>query len=268
MRMTNAFLLTVWVMTAPTALADVVMTMSSRDAAGNDLSDNEIFIRGEHIRVDIVDGADGNSSVIFRGDEMIAINHDAREYVRLDEATMESLGQQFNQAMQMMQQQLASLPPEQRAMAEKMMQSQMQGMGIPGAAAGPPRIEAGGAGSHGGYSCTNYTVYEGDAKTQEICAAGLTQIEGLSEMRAAFERMAVFLQKMSDAFGPGPLADIGRTPMAMMEQIDGFPVFTRRFDGKEVAEEVVLTSVSTESLDAALFAPPAGYSEREVVPSQ
>ena len=268
MRTVHATLLPFLLALAVPAAADVVITMSGRDASGAETADNTIYVRGEDIRIDNVGGVSGHMSMIFLGDEMIVINIDEKEYFRLDEATLQRFDSQMNEAMRMMQQQLSNLPPEQRAMAERMMQGRMQGMSGPGAAPSPPpRVVKGGPDSHGDYACTQYTVFEGDELTQEICAAGPGEVEGLGETQVAFSSMSAFLQRMTSTFGAGPLANVGRTPMDLMDQLEGFPVLTRRFRAGQLVEEVFVSTVTSAPVDASLFEPPPGYTEQEVVPA-
>lgn len=248
----------------PGARADLVLTMTGRDADGNTMADNTIYIQGEQIRLDNAGGVSGHMSMIFRGDEMIVLNIDEQEYYHLDEATLQRFSERMSGAMAQMQQQMANMPPEQRAIMERMMMGQAQSLG--GTPKPPLRVEAGGAGSFENYECTNYTVYIGMEKSQEVCAASLGQIEGLSELKTAFGKMSDFLQKMTATFGAGPLANVGKTPMDLVSQIDGFPVHSRNFENGQAVQEVYLTSVSSNSVDASVFEIPAGYREHEVMP--
>ena len=60
--------------------------------------------------------------MIFRDDLFLMINHDDKTYTVIDEATLEQIGSRMSAAMTKMEAQLAQMPPEQRAMMEKMMQ--------------------------------------------------------------------------------------------------------------------------------------------------
>lgn len=171
----------------------------------------------------------------------------------------------------MMDEQMKNMPPDQRAMMEKMMQGRMQGMqGMQGRMPGmgtpqgqeeeePLRFEANGQSEWQSYSCNQYKVYDGGVNIQEICAVSMDQIDGAEEMTDAFHQMAAFMKKMTGTFKAGPFAQAGKTPMDMMQEIDGFPVVTRHLENGKTASETFLKSVNSKKLDPALFEPPRGY---------
>ena len=174
------------------------------------------------------------------------------------------MGVKVNAAMQQMKEQMANMPPEQRAMMEQMLEQQMGAMMDVTEEALPTRVEETGSGSWPSGDCTQYAVFTGDAKTQDICAAPLSDIEGSDEAMAAFRNMAKFINSLADSM-PGALgAAMAENPMGLMEKIDGFPVHTIDYRDGEVASETTLQSIDEKSLDTALFAVPEGY--RQVDP--
>ena len=56
------------------------------------------------------------------------MDHKDKSYIVMDEAMLDEVSAQMSEAMKEMEAQLASMPPEQRAMVEQMMKGQMQGM--------------------------------------------------------------------------------------------------------------------------------------------
>jgi hypothetical protein len=255
-------------LTAAPAWAGVVMEMNAIDGSGNETEENTIYAEGEQIRLDNLGGAGEQVSMIFRGDHLVMLNHDEKEYYLIDEETLEHLNSQMSEAMRMMEEQLANVPPEQRAMVEKMMQGKMQEMGMTsdGAASAPPapRVEKSGSENWQGYPCVKYSVIEGELKSQEVLATPMTRIEGAEEMKESFKALAVFLQKMTESFKAGPFAQAGQTPLELLEEIDGFPVVTRYFEDGEITREVFLESSSTRSLESSLFEVPKGYKKRDI----
>jgi hypothetical protein len=166
--------------------------------------------------------------------------------------------------MKEMEAELASMPPEQRAMVEQMMKGRMQGM-LPDAAekAPKPRVEPAGSGQWEDYKCDKYTVYEGDKKTQEICASPLGDIDGAEEMMQAFRGMAAYIEKVRESM-PGPLAaGMAQNPAEIMDRINGFPVHTVDFKDGSPSAETWLESMTEENLDSALFAAPEGYKRND-----
>ncbi len=171
--------------------------------------------------------------------------------------------------MRQMEAQLADMPPEQRAMVEEMMRGQMQAMmgGNPEDRI-PPRVEKTGAGQWESKPCTQYAVYEGAEKTQEICAAPLADIQGVGEAMEAFTNMAGFMNQLSDSM-PEPMASaMAENPMELIDQIDGFPV--RRVDlmNGQVLSETTLEGVVEQALDESVFAVPEGFTEQDLFQGQ
>jgi hypothetical protein len=51
-----------------------------------------------------------------------------------------------------------------------------------------------------------------------------------------------------------------------MTQIDGFPVRTRVYINGTMQQEMTLSNVEQRNIEASLFAVPAGYEERSLMP--
>lgn len=236
------------------AQAGTVMNLVDKDAAGTVKAETVISADGGKVRMDQQGDA---TSIIFQGESMIVLDHNEQMYVVMDDAMLD----QLQAAMQQMQAQLAAMPPEQRAMVEQMMQGSMPGGGAQPPA---PRVESLGSDSWGDYSCTRYAVYEGDDKTQEICAAPLDDIPGGDDVMAALQGMVGFMDKIIAAMPPEIGNLIGDNPLGYMADIDGFPVQGLTFEGGEMTEESTLESVTEASLDPAIFSPPANYQAQDM----
>jgi hypothetical protein len=249
------------------ALAGVVIELESRDLVADQATpSHKIFADGEMLRMEVQGGEDQDTTMIFRDNVIYIVNHRDKSYFKLDEAMLEELGSQVSQAMKMMEEKLAQLPPEQRAMVEKMMQgqmgAQMQG-GMLGGAPQPQRIEAEGSQKVESYSCKKYGVYRGTEKTSEILVAPADEVGAAAEALDAIRAMARFSETMLESFKDSPLAGMVDNPYQVLSEIDGFPVVTREFEGGRATEETVLKSANRESLDAGLFKPPADYKEKD-----
>lgn len=238
--------------------AGVSMNLVSTDASGKETGRLNIYAQSDNIRMDD-EGQGSRNSMIFLGDSFIVLDHKKKNYIVMDEAFVNEVSAQMSEAMKEMEKQLASLPPEQRAMAEQMMKGGMgQMMGQQQKEAPPPpRVEALGAGSWQDFDCEKFAVFESGEKTQEICAAGLKDIDGAAEMMQAFRGMAKFMTKMTESM---PMrANPGLNPGELMDQIDGFPVHTLDYRNGELTGESSLESVIEQDLDDGLFSVPDGY---------
>ena len=247
------------------AIAGVEMDLVTKDAAGATTESVTVYAQDGRIRMeDIGDTSGQNMSMIFMDNEFVVIDHGDQSYIIMDEAMVQEMGVKVNAAMQQMKEQLASMPPEQRAMVEQMMEQQMGGMMAAVEESLPTRVEKTGSGSWQSGDCTEYAVFTGEEKSQDICAAPLSDIEGADEAMAAFRNMAKFINSLADSM-PGALGDaMAENPMGLMEEIDGFPVRTVDYMDGQTASVTTLESVEEKGLDPALFAVPEGY--RQVDP--
>lgn len=242
------------------SLAGVALDMVTKDMSGNEQERSQIYAQDGFLRLDSDGGPfAAEVSLIFDGSSFLVIDHGEKTYVIMDEAMLTQMSDKMSEAMEQMQAELAKMPPEQRAMAEQMMKSQMQGLMGDDEPAPPPRVEATGSGEWDGRACTKYDVFENDIKTQEICSAPLDQVEGAAEMMDTFQGMARFVKKLSESL-PGPLgSSFNEHPGMVAELIEGFPIHTVEFRMGEPASEVSLEAIREEALPAAKFEAPDGY---------
>lgn len=251
----------VLVLSASLAQAGVVMDMVTRDAAGQETDRAKVYAQSKHIRME-QGGDNPTASMIFLGDRFVYVDHSDKSYVVMDEAMLNEVSAKISDAMKEMQAQLANMPAEQRAMVEQMMKGKMQGMVTQQVEKAPkPRIESIGNKEWQSYSCRQYAVYEGDEKTQEICAATLDDVAGADELVEAFIGMAAYIKKMTESM-PMMSTD-ALNPGELMAEIEGFPVHTVDFHDGRVLREMSLDSVVEQELEQALFAAPDGYRRRD-----
>jgi len=250
-------------MTTP-LFAGVEMDLVTTDPAGAVTESVKLYAQSGKIRMEDVGDTSGQEmSMIFVGQEFIVVDHGDKSYIVMDEAMVQEMGVKVNAAMEQMRAQLADMPPEQRAMVEQMMQGQMAGMMGSEEESIPTRVEEMGSGSWQSGPCTEYAIFEGEQKTQQICAAPLGEVEGADEAMAAFKNMAKFINSLAESM-PGPLGEsMAENPMGLIDQIDGFPVRTVDYVDGQVSSETNLSTVEGRDLDPALFDIPDGYTQQD-----
>lgn len=182
---------------------------------------------------------------------LTTVNEDDETYTVMDEAAMKQVSGQVSSAMAEMRKQLEQMPPEQRAMMEKM----MGGAADMGRTALEVSIErTGNRLEKSGYDCEQVFLAVGTMSRSEMCVADPDDIDipaGDRETLAAMtELMKVFAENMSQGLGMDVSYD--------MDSLGGFPVYTR-VDGEKSAD--VLKAVTQDGLDASLFEVPDGYRE-------
>ncbi len=245
-----------------------VLEMSTKKQGGPATLSERIYAQGGKLRFDQLDGKGGlQTTMLFQNNEILVVSHPDRKFHRINEATLEELSAQMQKAsaaMKQLEQQMANMPPQQRAMMEKMMKGKMPGMAGMGSNPLAIRMEATGPGSWESYSCENYTVYVGDEKTQELCAVPPGEIEGAEEFIEAARNMAKFFEKFKEAIQMPAFANLAKSPVEIAGQVEGFPVHTKEFQNGSLQGERFLSSAKEESLSDDTFSPPAGYKEEKI----
>ncbi|MEM7501947.1 MAG: DUF4412 domain-containing protein [Pseudomonadota bacterium] len=253
------------------AWAGSIIRMESRDHAAGAVTVGNVnlSVDGESLRMDMEGMEEGDQgSMVFKSDlnEMMAIDHARKEFYIIDEATMQGMANQMGSAMQQMQAALADLPPEQRAMAEQMMQQRFGAMGA-GAPEEPQTSvsRTGGSDTVNGFDCEVFEVSQDGRRISELCVADWGDIEGGSDVADSMQNMARFFENLRDMFaqaGAG-FMDMSGDMFAHMQEMDGFPVRTRSYDDTGSLEnETVILSSEESTLDAAVFAAPEGYRQQ------
>ena len=194
--------------------------------------------------------------MIFRDDRMLVCEQDKKRCQAIDERDIAELSEEIGGAMKQMEEELAKLPPDQRAMVEKMMKGRMPaGMGQEPS---PRRIEKGEAEQIGDYSCVNRTLYSGDDRVWEVCA-GEENAAPFAEAMEAFRSVADFTEQLRAVVMQSPLGSMIETPFMELEAIGGIPIRVRNFEHGELQRESTLKSVTRRDLEPTLFEAPKGF---------
>lgn len=234
----------------PAGFAGVVIEARLTNLKDQSVAKMTTFVEAERFRTDMSDSRSDTSVMLIRRDgdfQMIVLDRRRKQYQVMDRAALQQMSQQVSSALAQIQEQLKNLPPEQRAMMEKMMGKQA---GQLGAAAPAPKttFRAAGMGSVSGRPCKKYEALEGTRKVGELCAiapksfglsaADMAVFEKLSEIFEEFTRAARQYLRTSDV----KLAD---------KQIDGFPIeFISYWEGRPAARYEVLEVTRRSFSDA------------------
>jgi len=245
-------------LTAP-ALSGVVIEMQVTDVDGGGPSATDtIYSSGKMLRVDPHKSRDnGDASMIFRNDAMTLIDHEEKSCQTIDKAGLDELSAQLGGAMKQLEDALANVPAAQREMMENMLKDQMPA-GF-GGEAEPRRIETGETTKVGDYTCTTHTLYSGDRRVWEVCAADQDDIDGFSELMQGFTALSEFTAGLREMAAQTAFANMIETPFADIESVGGIPVRVRNYSDGELESESTLQSISRRDVDAAMFEPPQGY---------
>ena len=227
-------------------------------------------VDGKKLKMTMNDAGNTQSTVIYRGDreEILLINHGDRTWRAMDKATMINLGQQISPAMEQMQKRmeeaLKNMPPERRAMMEKMFASQGVNPAMLGGKVEMQVKKTGETQTINGYPCVKYETWRESEKVAEHCVTDWKQVPGSQGARGVFQDMAAFSQEVWQGAFKG-----GGGPASFFEsigKIEGYPVLTRIFSNGTIVTESRLTGVEEKSVSVQEFDPPKDYVKKDFLP--
>lgn len=229
----------------------------------------QISTSGNDARIEIISVTSAEAGgIIFHGDrnEMIILDHAQGNYMVIAQERMNAMASQVSQAMTQMQEALAAMPPEQRAMAEQMMQQRFP---AEAPARSPDTInDLGSTGEVAGLECRNYEVVRDGRKVRELCVSDWDDIEGGQETADALKGVAAFFEGIRQAYsGAGGMDVFDRQQelFGHMNELNGYPVLYRDFSATGALErQSILTSAREEDVSPDYFEPPEGYHLQEL----
>jgi hypothetical protein len=229
----------------------------------------EITTEGKESRIEITSvSSDESGGMIYRSNkrEMIALDHATREYYVFDQAMMDLMAAQVRAALEQTKAALDAMSPEERALAEQMLQ---RPAADDDSSAGRAKLIATGQGDTiAGYKCKYYDVVRAGKKFRDICMTPWTDIPQGREASHAMMELSEFFEDMREAFaGAGGLDEMDRQQemFTYMEQLDAYPVLSHDYDiDGEIESESRLKAARMENVSATLFEPPSGYRQRDL----
>ncbi len=239
--------------------AGTVLEITNRDLTNKSEARAKTYAQDGKMRIE--SGGAQDSFAIFRDDTIYSFDPQKKTYVALDRATMKQLADQLKPAMKMLQEQMANLPPEQRAQMERMLGTSMSGSTPP-----PPEEirKTSRTGNSAGFSCTYAEVWQGDVKQSELCVVPQSKLQGSKDLYDAGVKVAALVKEMVDSIDIGMLKQMSTRQMENFDRLGGIPVITRNFDDGKAVHEAVVTKVSNENLPSSLFDIPAGYKPQQM----
>ena len=238
------------------------IVMTQRETRDGQSTTNRVQMDRTHIRAEARNGGEQLAFVYDgAGDVARMINLDKKSYLEMTREQVRQMGQQLNSALAMMQAQMANMPPEQRAMVERMMRGRGGAAAMPGAAPAKTTYRRTGAGKVGQWTCTNYEGFRGPDKILELCTVSPADL-GLSA--ADFE----VTRKLGEFFAS--LMPQAAEQMSVLGTADdqgfvGFPVRRTSFRNGVADSVNELTELRRENLPSSVFAVPEGF-RREATP--
>lgn len=224
---------------------------------------NILYVTAESLRVDT---PAQQQSIVFEADAGVLkhVDHGRQQYMVLDEASINQISGTVNAAMEQMQQALASMPAEQRAMMEGMMGKAM-GSSEPAREIKTTVEKTGERETINGYPCIKYLVKAGGVLQSELWVTPFTRLKADRKELGALFKLTDFQEKLVQAFSKQPgLAQELRAGMIAYEDIDGLPILIRMFQDGELSSETRVKHVQSADVDPGLFQVPSGYKRQDI----
>ncbi len=241
---------------ATSARADVTMQIKQNGTL------QQLCLKPDRFAASTPEGA-----VIFRGDKKILWNVNTldKTCAEMTEADAKAAGEKVGAAMSQMQESMKNLPPEQRAMMEKMMAGRM-----PQAAPEPQTVKATGERKVvNNFACAGYLVTRGDGTTAEVWAADPADVHLDPADLAVFAQFAEFMKALVGGMNLDSMREMVKDyAHPAPGDVPGFAVLTILKDraGKETGR-IELVKVDREPVPAATFEVPAGFKTTKLMPA-
>jgi hypothetical protein len=179
------------------------------------------------------------------------INDDNKTYLDIDKSAAGG-----GDPMQMMQQQLASLPPSQRAMAEGMMKSMSSTLPPPLTYVWSTEKK-----TVAGYECTRVDGMRGAEKVTEYCGSTSPDLKMTDAERKTMLEMQSYLRNFTIMVKSG---NDDTRAFQWDTSTDGYPVITRCYRNGVMTLDLALQSVSRKPVPADALMLPAGYKRMDL----
>jgi hypothetical protein len=213
---------------------------------------NALRIAGGKVRLD---DPDAGGWMLFDSATrtLTAVEPQRREYVIMDETTLDSLQQTLDAALSQMEAQLAGLPPETR---EQM--RQMMGIDLP-KDTGSPEVKVqdiGRDGNAAGHDCRFSQVEIGGTVQSKVCLSSAAKLGVPAEDAEAVRAWQEFARSMAERASRFVDMDAG-----VFGDGDQVPLI---YEHLSTGTKGTLTEINHETVDPQLLKVPAGYREQQL----
>jgi len=201
----------------------------------------------------------GGRTTLIKDGTLYVIDDSDKSYIAFDKATMEKLAVKINAAMAQMKEQLAKMPPEQRAQMEAM---------LPGMAGADKKwvveaIDTGKSDKVDGRSCRVWDIKRNGELDDQMCVVPYSSLPGKENFQAMFEKFAKVFEEMAKSVPM--LSGMMTNEFAAQAKVGGFPVRTRGYENGKLGDTEHNVRVwREEAMAATMFDVPAGYKQKQM----
>ncbi|MGH8372163.1 MAG: DUF4412 domain-containing protein [Gammaproteobacteria bacterium] len=222
------------------------------DEQGNPAS--QLYVLGNKVRVESSAMRGGGAIYDAHSHSMTILIPERHAYMVLDQKSAAAMGAQLQDAQKQLQSRLSSLPPDQRAMVEKMLTQH-------GNTDGKTQTtvkQLGSSETIAGHRCQDMQLISNGKPGPTMCVAPLASLGIPAGDIDTLDAMRVDMMHMMSHMGPMTQA------YSTMQNVDGFAIkreVPHREGFKLVLGTETLKSISTGNPAASLFEIPADYKE-------
>ena len=243
---------------AAAASAGVYVELVDHDIPANTTSlSQKLYVQGGNGRFVDTEGR----ATIIKNNVMYIVDDSDHTFVAFDKATMEQLAKQIGAAMDKAKEQLAKLPPDQRAQMEQAM-----GLSTGEDAAKKWEVEAVDTGKNDkvdGRACRVWDIKRNGELDDQICVAPYASLPGKENFQVIFANFAKVFEEMAKSIPM--LAGMMNKEFDAQAKVKGFPVRSRAYDGGKLGDVEQLVKVwREEEVPASMFEIPAGYKAKKM----
>jgi hypothetical protein len=241
----------------PLQAADGVLIVEKATSGGKTQT-NQIQIEKDRMRAETAGPTGEKQTVVFDGVKQVLwiINDGRKTYSEMTKADVDRMGGQMSDAMARMQEQLKSLPPEQRAQIEGL----MKGRGAPGGPNGQAVKTAyrkTGTDKVGAWTCDTYEGSQNNQKVAELCTVEPRTLGFAMADFQVTKRLIDFFSKLAPQ-GADQMFAIG-TPED--QGFSGVPVRRISFRNGQQQSMTEISEVRRQTFPASTFELPAGLQQ-------
>ena len=150
---------------------------------------------------------------------------------------MEQLAKKINAAMEQMKEQLAKLPPEQRAQMEQM----MPGMGGADKKWVVEALDTGKSDKVDGRACRLWDVKRNGELDDQLCVVPYSALPGKENFQAVFANFAKVFEEMAKSVPM--LSGMMTNEFGAQAKVNGFPVRTRGYENGKLGDDEQIMKV-------------------------
>jgi hypothetical protein len=244
---------------AGTAFGGMVVQFEHRSNREAGIVRSHAWIEPDRLRMQI-----GRRVMIYRPEKALIwiLDDENKQYMELTEAQLKEVSRGMAKMMEQMQEQLKNMPPEQRAMMEKMMAGKVP-------AAGQKEVspieyrKTGQKQTINGFDCTSYDGIRDGRREMELWITDWSNIDAKASDFKVLEELAALFKGMT-----GPMAktfDIGLAQKYEGEDaVPGVPIrMVVTLDDGESFNEI--KKISREEIPPGQFDVPDGYVKAEMM---